>query len=381
MYKRNVYLISLTSFFTDMATSMVTSVLPVFVVYHLGAGYEKLGIIVGLGIFVAYFFRFLFGYLSDYFGASKIFLILGYGLSAVANPLLYFANSWKTVAIFRILDRTGKAIRIAPRDRLLSLSGAKEQGKTFGFHQTFDLAGKALGASIAFLILFYLSNRLEAYRYIFLASALPGFLALLTLLGVKDIGKVPKKVSLFNLPSQDLKLIPLLLVIASAYLFMWPLSFFLAESKAAGYSEAVIPLLFILPNAVESLLGYPTGSLIDKIGLRILFPISLILGAVSVILILHHFAILSLIFFALHQILYINGVKTFIGKHSENKGTIFGLFYLIYGLLGAVGSFVIGHLLNGNLGYWGILLYSCTGLVILSILFPVLESLVLKENF
>jgi len=114
-------------------------------------------------------------------------------------------------------------------------------------------------------------------------------------------------------------------------------------------------------------------------GLRILLPISLLLGAGSVLLILNHLVILALIAFALHQILYLNGFKTFIGKNAENKGTIFGLFYLLYGLLGAGGSFVIGHLLN-DLGSSAVLLYSCTGLLILSILFPILEISILKEN-
>jgi len=134
MVNKNVLFLSLASLFTDTATAMVVSILPFYLVHHLGAGYDKLGVVVAVATFISYLFRVLFGFLSDFFGNSKVFLFLGYGLSALSKPLFAFAPNWQSVAFLRALDRLGKAIRTAPRDRLLSLSG-KKQGKIFGFHR------------------------------------------------------------------------------------------------------------------------------------------------------------------------------------------------------------------------------------------------------
>jgi MFS family permease len=65
MINKNIIALGFVSFFTDMASSMVTSILPLFVVYVLHEGVDKLGFIVGIATFVSYGFRFVFGYLSD----------------------------------------------------------------------------------------------------------------------------------------------------------------------------------------------------------------------------------------------------------------------------------------------------------------------------
>jgi MFS family permease len=378
MHKKNILLLSLTSFFTDTATSMITSVLPVYIVYYLHAGYEKLGLIVGLGTFVSYFLRFIFGLLSDYYGISKPFLLAGYGLSAVSKPLLAIAEDWKGIALFRVLDRLGKAIRTAPKDRLLSLSGAKKQGKTFGFHQSFDVAGKALGALISFLALIYIGENRDTYRFLFLASAIPGFLALLFLLWVDEI-KTPPRKDWLKISYKERKLVPLLIVMSCVYLFMFSLAFFLAEAKNFGYSEAVIPLLYILTNLVETFFGYPFGALVDKTGIGFSFISSIILGISSLFFLLKGFVTPSLILFGFHEILYFNSFKSFIGKYSTNKGTLFGFYYFLFGIFGALGSYLIGYLIN-NHSLKTAFLYSSLGLSFLTITFAILYYVLFKPQ-
>jgi len=120
MINKNIIALGFVSFFTDMASSMVTSVLPLFVVYVLHEGVDKLGFIVGIATFVSYGFRFVFGYLSDKYKIVKPFVVAGYAISAVTKPLLYFSNGWVSVATLRGIERIGKAVRSATKDSLIS---------------------------------------------------------------------------------------------------------------------------------------------------------------------------------------------------------------------------------------------------------------------
>ena len=62
---RNVMLLGWVSFFTDMASAMVTPLLPLFVVTVLHEGVDKLGFIVAVATFFSYTLRLLSGYISD----------------------------------------------------------------------------------------------------------------------------------------------------------------------------------------------------------------------------------------------------------------------------------------------------------------------------
>jgi MFS family permease len=62
---KNIFALGWVSFFTDMASSMITVLLPVFVVYILNEEVDKLGIVIAVATFVSYIFRIVFGYLSD----------------------------------------------------------------------------------------------------------------------------------------------------------------------------------------------------------------------------------------------------------------------------------------------------------------------------
>jgi len=116
---KNIIYLGWVSFFTDMSSSMITTLLPVFVVYVLHEGVDKLGIIIAIATFISYAFRILFGYLSDKYQIVKPFVVIGYFISAVIKPLLYFSNSWEGIAALRGVERMGKAFRSATKDRLM----------------------------------------------------------------------------------------------------------------------------------------------------------------------------------------------------------------------------------------------------------------------
>jgi len=77
MINKNIIALGFVSFFTDMASSMVTSILPIFIVYTLHEGVDKLGFVVAIATFISYAFRILFGYLSDRYQVVKPFVVTG----------------------------------------------------------------------------------------------------------------------------------------------------------------------------------------------------------------------------------------------------------------------------------------------------------------
>jgi MFS family permease len=113
---------------------------------NLGATATEVGIIAGFGEMVAAGLRFFSGRLADRSRAYWSLTILGYGLTAVAVPLLAFALNWPMAAALIIAERTGKSLRGPARDVLLSGATAEVgHGWGFGLHTALDQTGAVIG--------------------------------------------------------------------------------------------------------------------------------------------------------------------------------------------------------------------------------------------
>ncbi|MBL7063215.1 MAG: MFS transporter, partial [Anaerolineae bacterium] len=117
---RNVWAVSLTSFFMDISSEMVINILPLFLSNVLGVKTNVIGLIEGVAEATASLLKVFSGYLSDKLRSRKWLAVAGYALSALSKPFFYFANSWGAVAGVRWADRVGKGIRTAPRDALVA---------------------------------------------------------------------------------------------------------------------------------------------------------------------------------------------------------------------------------------------------------------------
>lgn len=92
----------------------------------------------------------------------------GYALSAACKPLLLVAQTLTPIGLVLAADRTGKGLRTAPRDALISLSSTPEtRGRAFGVHRAMDTAGALLGPLAAFLIL---RATVDGYDAVFMVS-------------------------------------------------------------------------------------------------------------------------------------------------------------------------------------------------------------------
>jgi MFS family permease len=345
----NIVLIGLVSLFADMSTEMVYPLIPLFLTSALGATPAILGVIEGIAESVASVLKVFSGYIGDVYHNKKRLAFAGYSAGVVYKLLLLIAASWPGVLIARIIDRTGKGIRTAPRDALVALSsGGKKLGGAFGLHKMLDMAGSALGVVLAFV---FVAAGLK-YQQAFLISIIPAVIGLLVILAVREKKEAVKPGEKFDF--RGLKLSPALkLYLAVIFFFCIGNSsntFLLLKAQQNGFTASQVILLYLVFNVSSSALAIPAGRLSDRFGRsRILLPGYFIYGAVYL-----GFALLSskpamwVLFFAYGAYnAFISGAeRAFIAENAPSglKGTVLGLYGMLQGI-GLLLSSVIAGLL------------------------------------
>jgi MFS family permease len=279
-----VWVLGLVSLFTDMASEMLYPVMPLYL-KQIGFSVLLIGILEGLAEATAGLSKGYFGRQSDLSGKRVPFVQWGYALSAIAKPLLALGSHVVWVFGVRTLDRLGKGIRSGARDALLSdEAAAGKKGTVFGFHRALDTFGAALGPALA---LIFLSFHPEEYKTLFLLAMIPGFLALLSAFLLRSSRQQPKTVnakpSFFSSmgfwkesPAAYRKLCIGLLGFA---LFNSSDVFLLLRAKESGIDDLTLIGWYIAYNLMYALTSYPLGILADRIGLKRIMLLGLLVFA------------------------------------------------------------------------------------------------------
>ncbi|MFA3838038.1 MFS transporter [Streptomyces aureus] len=169
------------SLITDVSSEMVTAVLPLYLVAGLGLSPLGFGLLDGVYNGFSALVRLVGGHFADRGGGRhKTVALFGYGLSALCKPLLLLAATLPTIGMVLAADRTGKGLRTAPRDALISLSSTPAtRGRAFGVHRAMDTTGALLGPLAAFLILRVTTDGYDAVFTVSFCVAALGVLVLL----------------------------------------------------------------------------------------------------------------------------------------------------------------------------------------------------------
>ncbi|GII28231.1 MFS transporter [Planotetraspora mira] len=177
------------SLITDVSSEMVTAVLPLYVVAGLGLSPLGFGVLDGVYNGVSGLVRLFGGHLADRGRRHKAVAVVGYGLSALCKPLLLFVHTLPLISGVLALDRTGKGIRTAPRDAMISLASTPEnRGRAFGVHRAMDTGGALLGPIVAFLVL---GMAADGYDAVFTVSFCIAALGVLVLVLFVPGGRAP----------------------------------------------------------------------------------------------------------------------------------------------------------------------------------------------
>ncbi len=261
----NVFYTGFNSFLTDTSIKMLYSVMPMFLL-SIGASKTSLSLIEGVAESTASLIKAFSGFWSDKIGRNKPFMLFGYGLSALIIPLYVFVATPMHVLYLRFVERFGKGIRTAPRDSLIAGSVTNgETGKSFGLQKAMDNSGAIVGPLIAFLLLSILPGD---YRLIFLIAGIPAIIGVFVILfGIKEAGKKEnelfKKFSFRDFPA---RFYFFLLIVFVFTLGNSTDALLLVKANDIGIKVAMIPLVYLITNAVSVILAVPLGVLADKIG-------------------------------------------------------------------------------------------------------------------
>jgi len=132
--KPQVRLLGFASLLNDSASEMIYPLLPVFLVSVLGATPVTVGVIEGAADGLASILKLVAGTISDSMPRRKPFVVGGYALAAASRALIAVAGRWPAVLTARLIDRTGKGIRSAPRDAIIAdVTPPEQRGHAFGF--------------------------------------------------------------------------------------------------------------------------------------------------------------------------------------------------------------------------------------------------------
>jgi len=363
----NIWVVTATSFLTDISSEMIVYLIPLFLANILGVRTAVIGLIDGIAETTASLLKIYSGALSDKLGKRKGLAVLGYGLSTVAKPFLYFANSWGWVLGVRFADRTGKGIRTAPRDALVAAStDEKSRGLAFGLHRAGDTAGAFLGLGIASVIIWSTqSGAAELTRRTFqtavLVSIIPAVLAVIVLaLGAKEVtvGGKGIKVMRLSLKGMDNRFKYFLLVVVLFTLGNSSDSFIVLRAQERGLSVLRTMFMLMTFTAIYTVLSGPLGALSDKVGRRRL----IIGGWLAYGMVYLGFAFSRAgwhiwALFGLYGVYYAateGTAKALVADlvPDAQRGTAYGLFNAAIGLTALPASVIAGVLWQG-LGAWG----------------------------
>ena len=272
---RTVILLGVVSLLTDISSEMVATVLPLYLVYNVGLSPLQFGVIDGIYQGGAAVVRVASGFFADRTRRHKEVALVGYGLSALCRPLLIvFGSVWGALAAVVFLDRTGKGIRTAPRDALISLSTKPERlGTAFGIHRALDTTGAMLGPLLAFGLLLLVPQGFNSVFVVSFVFAILG-VAMLALF----VRNPPRQASATaQQPKVTVAAAARLvgrgsfarLVIAASLVALFTISdgfVYLALQQRVDFDTGFFPLLYVATALVYMLLAVPVGALGDRVG-------------------------------------------------------------------------------------------------------------------
>lgn len=345
---RNVLVLGLVSLLNDAASEMVLPLLPIFLTGTLGATAAALGWIEGAADTTAALLKLYSGRLSDRWGRSRPLVVGGYAFSNLVRPLIALASGAATVMAVRVADRVGKGVRTSPRDALLAVAAPEaRRGTVYAFHRAMDHAGAVLGGLAAWAVLSFVT---EDLRTLFWLSAVPGVLVVaLVVAGLREDARPPpsRPPSLGAVPP---RLRWVLVAVGTFGLGNASDAFLLLKAGASGVGLAGLPLLWVLLHVVKSVASLGAGPVADRIGRRRVIAAGWAVYAsiYAAFAFVESPAWIAVLFVAygMYHGLSEGAERALVAElaEAEGRGTAFGWYHLVSGLVALPASVLFGWL-------------------------------------
>lgn len=352
---RTVWVLGLVSLLMDVSSEMIQTLLPLYLVVGLGASALMLGVVEGFSVVVATVVKFFSGYVSDRISRPKWLAVAGYGLAAISKPIFPLTGSVEGVLLAKGVDRIGKGIRTAPRDALVAaVTPEAIRGRAFGLRKSLDTVGGFAGPLLAIALMALLANDIKTVFW--LASIPAGLAVLLLVIGVSDpepeakAKKPPSLKGAMGLNAATWTMIALTAVIG---LSRFSEGFLLLKGLEVGVPATFAPAAIVLLHLVFGLAAFPVGVLSDRIGRTRLLVLSLVFLAVGDVVLATASSIVpfyvGVALWGLHMGFSQGLLMTLIADvaPAHLRGSAFGLFALISGVIALLGNVTAGLLWDG----------------------------------
>jgi MFS family permease len=339
----------------DTSSEMIHSLLPIFMTMTLGLSPLAIGFVEGIGEGLAQVIRVFSGTISDNIGKRKPFMLIGYGIGALAKPMFVIATGGWMVLSARIFDRIGKGIRSPPRDALVAdITPMHIRGAAYGLRQSLDTAGAFLGPVLAMFFMYLWSGDI---RMVFAVAVVPAILCVLMLwFGVKESDKpkevlVPRKAIEWRQISTLGRACWWVIIIGSVVsLARFSEAFIILKASEDGLTPTMIPIVLIVMNVVYSITAYPLGKYSDKanhvrmlyIGMITLIAANMTFSSSSKPLVNLAGVVLWGLHLGITQGLFALMIANTAPVHL--RATAFGVFGLVGGVMSLFASLIAGFL-------------------------------------
>lgn len=337
---------------------------------QLGASVAAIAFISGFGEMIAASLRFFSGRLADRTHAYWTLAVAGYAMNVLAIPGLAFVTTWQAAAVLIVIERTGKALRGPARDVLLSeATGTVGHGWGFGLHAVMDQTGACLGPLLMSLLMARSGNVSAAFAWL----AIPAVAALASIL----IARAVRPIRAEPPPNKEPQVLPRVFwtYIAAAGLLAFG---FVDFPVLASHFEihqlfkpATIPLLYSGAMAINGLTAFLFGRLFDRHGIGVLawgifisllaLPLGFLGGVTG--------AILAVVCWAtglgVQDATLRSGIAQVVSMNK--RGTAFGTFNGVYGVMWFLGSVIMGVLYAHSLA--ALVIFGVTAQLIAAVMF------------
>lgn len=349
-----IWMLGFVSLLMDMSSEMIHSLLPMFMVGVLGVSMLTVGIIEGLAESTALIVRVFSGVISDYFGKRKPLTVFGYALGALSKPLFALATGASAITAARLIDRTGKGIRGAPRDALVAdIAPAQLRGAAFGLRQSLDTVGAFAGPllGVGFMLLWT-----NDFRAVFWLSLIPAALAVLLLVfGVREPAHARPHAGKNPIQRANLKRLGAaywwVVAIGAAFtLARFSEAFLVLKAQEAGVAMALVPLVMVAMNVVYAAAAYPFGALSDRVDSAGLLTgaLAVLIAADLLLALSRHWSgvIAGVVLWGVHMAMSQGLLAKMVADAApaDLRGTAYGFFNLVSGIALLVASALAGLL-------------------------------------
>jgi predicted MFS family arabinose efflux permease len=348
---RFIVALGLISLFADVTYEGARSVNGPFL-GSLGASAFAIGAISGAGELVGYVLRLVSGVAADRTRRYWPLTIFGYFLNLITVPLLAQAHNWITAAALIVAERAGKAVRTPARDVMLSqASHTIGRGWGFGLHEAMDQAGAFAGPLLVALVLRETHEYWSAYSLL----AIPAGLALITLLVARSWYPDPTRFETEphsagdtskGFPTRFWIYVAAAGLVAAGVVDFPLIAYHFQQARITTPAET--PVFYAIAMGVEGLAALVSGRLFDRVGVPVLIAGVVLLAASNALLFLGSFWIV-LAGMAMwgagmgaQQATLRAEVANMIP--AERRGSAYGVFNTVYGVLWFAGSAAAGAL-------------------------------------